>query len=245
MFKGKKALITGGATGIGRAVALTLARNGADVAINYSRSEKEAIETAEEIKQLGVKALLCPGDVADDGQVQKMVKKVIDDFQGLDCLVNSAGTTVFVDHADLDGLLDAHWDRIMAVNVKGTFHCCRAAFAPLKKRGGCIVNISSIAGLTGLGSSIAYAASKAAVISLTKSLARTMAPHVRVNSVAPGIVQTRWVEGQEAHIQRLAQGTPLGRVAGPEDVAEVVFSLIAHSRFVTGQTIVVDGGVFC
>ncbi len=245
MLKGKKALITGGATGIGRAVALTLARNGADVAINYSRSEKEALEIVEEIKALGANGLLCPGDVADDGQVRSMVKKITEIFQGLDFLINSAGTTVFVDDTDLDGLLDEHWDRIMAVNVKGTFHCCRAASSQLKKSRGCIVNISSIAGLTGLGSSIAYAASKAAVISLTKSLGRSMAPHVRVNSVAPGIVRTRWVEGQDAHIKRLAAGTPMGRVATPEDVAEVVFSLIAHARFVTGQTIVVDGGVYC
>jgi 3-oxoacyl-[acyl-carrier protein] reductase len=132
----------------------------------------------------------------------------------------------------------------MDVNVKGLFFCSRAAAPELKKWKGCILNVTSVAGLTGLGSSIAYAASKAAAISVTKSLARVMAPEVRVNTVAPGIVQTRWVEGQEDHVARLAEGTPLGRVAVPDDVAEVAYSVIAHSHFVTGEVIKVDGGMF-
>jgi 3-oxoacyl-[acyl-carrier protein] reductase len=124
------------------------------------------------------------------------------------------------------------------------FFCCRAAAGELKKRKGCIINITSVAGLMGLGSSIAYAASKAAAISLTKSLARVMAPEVRVNGIAPGIVLTRWVEGQEDHVQRLARGTPMGRIATAEDVSEVVYALITQAGFVTGQSIVVDGGMF-
>jgi 3-oxoacyl-[acyl-carrier protein] reductase len=173
-----------------------------------------------------------------------MLGQVISDFGKLDILVNCAGTTKFVDHSDLEGLKDEYWDEIFGVNVKGVFNTCRAAAEELRKQKGCIVNIASIAGLTGLGSSIAYSASKAAAISVNKSLARVLAPEVRVNAVAPGIVTTRWVEGQDAHIERLAAGTPLQRVATPEDVAEVAYSLIAHAGFVTGQTVVVDGGNF-
>ncbi|WP_222429864.1 SDR family NAD(P)-dependent oxidoreductase [Paenibacillus cremeus] len=243
-MKGKAAFITGSATGIGRAIALRLAQEGADIAINYTRSEQEALETQREIEALGVRCLMLQGSVADDSRVREMIGEVVAKLGRLDVLVNNAGVTDFVTHSDLEGLKEEYWDRVMDVNVKGTFFCCRAAETELKKWGGCIVNITSVAGLTGLGSSIAYAASKAAAISVTKSLARVFAPEVRVNSVAPGIVDTRWVAGQEAHTKRLAEGTPLGRVATPEDVAETVYSVIAHSPFMTGETIRVDGGMF-
>jgi len=234
-LKGKVALITGSATGIGKAAALRLAKEGVHITVNYSKSEKEA---------LGVKCLLVQATVSDDSQVRAMVQQTIETFGRLDLLVNNAGVTNFVQHDDLEGLKEEYWDRVMDVNVKGMFFCCRAAAPELKKQRGCIVNITSVAGITGLGSSIAYAASKAAAISLTKSLARVMAPEVRVNSIAPGIVQTRWVAGQEDHVSRLAEGTPLGRVATAEDVADVVYSVVAHSHFVTGETIKVDGGMF-
>lgn len=244
LLKGKVALITGSATGIGRAIALRLAREGVHVAINYSRSEQEARETQEAVEAHGVKSLLCKADVSDDADVRLMVEETIRAFGRLDFLINNAGVTNFVEHRDLEGLKEEYWDRVMDVNVKGMFQCCRAAAEELRKQKGCIINITSIAGMTGLGSSIAYAASKAAAISVTKSLARVMAPEVRVNSISPGIVQTRWVEGQEEHIHRLAEGTPLGRIATPDDVSEVAYSLLAHSHFVTGQNIVVDGGMF-
>ena len=244
MLKEKTALITGGATGMGRAIALRLAKEGVDVAINYSRSEKEALETKSEAEALGVKSIICKADVADDEQVRGMVSKTIDEFGRLDILVNSAGVTYYVDQDDLEGLKDEHWDHIMGVNVKGIFHCCRAAAIELKKRKGCIINITSVGGMTGMGSSIAYSASKAAAISVNKSLARVMAPEVRVNGIAPGIVMTRWVEGREEHVKRYADGTPLKRLGQPEDVSEVAYSLIANMNFVTGQNIVVDGGAF-
>lgn len=244
MLQGKIALITGGGTGIGRAIALILARSGVHIALNFSRSEEDALKTCQEIEDLGVRCLTYKANVSQDAEVKLMVSHVVADYGKLDILVNNAGMTHFVEHADLEGMKEEYWDDIMGVNVKGLFFCCRAVAAELKKNRGCIVNITSIAGLTGLGSSIAYAASKAAGISVTKSLAYALAPEVRVNAVAPGIVQTRWVEGKEDHIARLAAGTPLGRVAGPDDIAEVVFSLIAHAGFVTGQTIVVDGGNF-
>lgn len=244
MLKGKTALITGAGTGIGRSIALRLAAAGADIAINYSRSEKEALQTQKAVQESGVRSLVYKADVADDGQVRAMVGETIKKLGRLDILVNNAGVTYFVEHADLEGLKGEYWDRIMGVNVKGMFFCCRAAAEELKKRKGCIINITSIAGLTGLGSSIAYAASKAAAISLTKSLARVMAPEVRVNSIAPGVVLTRWVEGQEDHVQRLAEGSPMGRVATAEDISEVAYALITQAGFVTGQSIVVDGGMF-
>jgi 3-oxoacyl-[acyl-carrier protein] reductase len=244
MLKGKTALITGAGTGIGRSIALRLAAAGADIAINYSRSEEEALQTRKAVEESGVRSLVYKADVADDAQVRAMVGETIEKMGRLDILVNNAGVTYFVDHADLEGLKAEYWDRIMAVNVRGMFFCCRAAAEELKKRKGCIINITSIAGLTGLGSSIAYAASKAAAISLTKSLARVMAPQVRVNSIAPGVVLTRWVEGQEDHVQRLAEGSPMGRIATAEDVSEVAYALITQAGFVTGQSIVVDGGMF-
>ncbi|GAB6154216.1 SDR family oxidoreductase [Desulfosporosinus burensis] len=244
MLNDKTALITGGGTGIGKAIALKLAQSGVNIAINYSRSEQEALKTCQEIKDLGVRCLIYKADVARDAEIRAMISQVALDFGKLDILVNNAGTTHFVDHSDLEGMKEEYWDDILGVNVKGLFFCCRAASAELKKSRGCIVNITSIAGLTGLGSSIAYSASKAAAISVTKSLARVLAPEVRVNGVAPGIVQTRWVEGKEEHISRLAAGTPLGRIADPEDIAEVVYSLVAHAGFMTGQTVVVDGGSF-
>lgn len=244
MLKGNIALITGGGTGIGRAIALILAKSGVNIAINYSHSEKDALKTREEVENLGVRCLTYRADVSKDAEVRSMLNKVVTDFGKLDILVNNAGMTHFVDHVDLEGLKEEFWDDIMGVNVKGMFFCSRAAAPELKKTQGCIINMASIAGLTGLGSSIAYSASKAAVISVNKSLARVLAPEVRVNAVAPGIVQTRWVEGKDEHIAHLAAGTPLGRVATPEDIAEVVYSLIAHAGFVTGQTIVVDGGNF-
>lgn len=244
MQERKVALITGAATGIGRAIALRLAQEDINVVINYSRSEQEARQTQKDVEAYGIQSLLHRADIADDEAVRLMIKETLDTFGRLDILVNNAGTTNFVDHDDLEGLRDEYWDRVMNINVKGMFSCCRAAAPELKKRNGCIINITSIAGMTGLGSSIAYAASKAAAISVTKSLARVLAPEVRVNSIAPGVVETRWVEGQEEHVKRLAEGTPLGRVASPEDIAEATYSLIFHANFVTGQNLVVDGGMF-
>jgi 3-oxoacyl-[acyl-carrier protein] reductase len=244
MLNGKTALITGAGTGIGRATALRLAREGVNLTINYSRSENEAQTTQKDCEALGVQSLLFQADVSNDEDVRQMVAKAIAEFGRLDFLVNCAGVTDFVDHQDLEGLKEAYWDRVMNVNVKGMFFCCRAAADEIRKRKGCIINITSVAGMNGLGSSIAYAASKAAAISVTKSLARVMAPEARVNGIAPGIVQTRWVDGHEDHVKRLGAGTPMGRVATPEDVAEMAFSIIAHAGFVTGQNIVVDGGMF-
>ncbi len=241
-LQGKAALVTGSATGIGRAIAIDLAKRGAHVVVNYSRSKEEAEETANLVRSYGVDCLVHQADVASDQQVRAMVQAAINAFGRLDILVNNAGTTTFIPHDDLEGLKEEHWDAVMNVNVKGLFFACRAAAEELKKNKGCIINITSVAGLTGLGSSIAYSASKAAAVSVTKSLARVFAPEVRVNGVAPGVVMTRWMDGHEAFAEKYSKRTPLGRPAYPEDVSEVVMSLIAGANFVTGQTIVVDGG---
>lgn len=243
-IKGKVALITGGGTGVGKGIALRLAKEGTNICINYAHSEKEAYETKSEIEVLGVKCSIYKADVSKDDEDKAMIKSVLKDFGHIDILVNNAGKTHFVSHNDLEGMKSEYFDDIFALNVKGTFFMCRAAAEALKKSHGVIINITSIAGLSGLGSSIAYSASKAAEISITKSLARVLAPEVRVIGVAPGIVLTRWVKGHEDHIEKLAGETPLKRVAEPDDIAQTVYALIAHSDFVTGQNIVVDGGAF-
>jgi 3-oxoacyl-[acyl-carrier protein] reductase len=240
----KVALVTGGGTGIGRAVSLALAARSIDVAVNYSRSEKEASSTVTDIEALDVKGLAVRANVANDDEVRAMLQEVISRFGRLDYLVNCAGKTVYVDMADLEGMKPEYWDQIMDVNVKGLFSVCRAAAPHLKTTRGSIVNITSVSGNTGMGSSIAYAASKAAAICVTKSLARVLAPDVRVNSVAPGIVLTRWVDGREEHVKKLGEHTPLGRCCNAEDVADVVVPLLISASMMTGQTIVVDGGAF-
>ena len=154
--------------------------------------------------------------MADDTAVRVMVERTVESFGGLDVLVNNAATTHFVPHTDLDGLTGAVWDDILNVNLKGTFFGCRAAMPHLKARGGNIVNIASVAGVAGSGSSIAYAASKGAVITLTKSLAKAFAPEVRVNAVAPGPVQTRWLADHQDMIESAMKLTPLKRPATPK-----------------------------
>ncbi|MBD9219558.1 MAG: SDR family oxidoreductase [Clostridiales bacterium] len=243
-IKGKVALITGGGTGVGKGVALRLAKEGTNICINYAHSEKEAYEAKAEVEALGVKCNVYKADVSNDEEDKAMIAAILQDFGQLDILVNNAGRTHFVQHSDLDGMKSEYFDDIFALNVKGTFFMCRAAADALKKSHGVIINITSIAGVTGLGSSIAYAASKAAEISITKSLARVLAPEVRVIGVAPGIVLTRWVDGHADHIDKLAGETPLQKVAEPADIAQTVYALIAHADFVTGQNLIVDGGAF-
>ncbi len=242
-LRDKVVLVTGGATGIGRATALRFAEAGAHIAINYSRSVNEAQETAEEVAKLGVQAAIFQADVADDAAVRAMCAAVVEKFGRIDVLVNNAGTTAYVAHDDLEGLTEEIWDRLLAVNTKGIFFCSRAAADELRRNHGAIINVTSLGGITGGGSSIAYAASKAAAISVTKSLARVFAPEVRVNALAPGIVMTRWVAGREDHVRRYSEGTPMGRAATAEDVADMAFALATGGDFVTGQTIVVDGGM--
>src|SRR5690348_11707457 len=244
----RAALVTGSATGIGRTTAIELAKHGYDVVVNYSRSEAEAQETVNACEAAGAKTLLVRADVSDDIQVRRLLIETEQAFGRLDALVNVAGTTVLAAQEDLEAITAEEFDRIFAVNVKGPFLVTRAA-APLLKRSApaAVVNLASIVGPRPGAQPIPYAASKAAVVNMTRTFSRVLAPEVRVNAVAPGWIAGGWMEktlGEhyERLMERRAKATPLGRVATFEDVAEVILNLIEHNRFVTGETIVIDGG---
>lgn len=242
-LSGKVALVTGSATGIGRESAILFAREGADVVVNYSRSEAEAKQTQADCEALGVRALLIKANCSREDEIKEMVQRSERELGGIDVLVNNAGTTRFVPLPNVDELTDQDWDAILQLNVKGAFYASRACVSSMRQRGGgLIVNVASIAGMTGAGSSIPYAVSKGAMITLTKSLAKALAPDIRVNAVAPGIVTTRWVAGREDHVERYARDTPLGRAATPEDVAKIVVSFATYGTFLTGEVTIVDGG---
>ncbi|HUZ86446.1 MAG TPA: SDR family oxidoreductase [Candidatus Baltobacterales bacterium] len=245
---GRVAIVTGGGTGIGRAVSIRLARSGAKaVLVNYSRSAKDAEATAQELEALGVEAVAHQADIADEKAVRRMVTACVERFGALDLLVNNAGTTRFIPHSDLDALTDEVWDEILSVNLKGTFYCCRAAAPELRKSSGAIVNVASISAYRATGSSIAYAVSKAGLVQLTRALALSLAPEVRVNSVSPGLVSTRWFRsrfGDDAALaqeESFARATPLRRIASSDDVARAVVALLEND-LITGQDLVVDGG---
>jgi len=244
---GKVALVTGAAVGIGRAIAVAYGREGAKVVVNYSNSRKEAEETGQLVKRAGGEALLIQADVSQDRQVRTMVGQTLEKLGRIDILVNNAGITSFVDFPDLDGLTDEVWDRLYQVNVKGTFFCCRAVVAAMKKQGhGRIINLASVAGLWPQGSSIAYCCSKAAVVQLSKCLARTLGPEIQVNVIAPGfIAETRWNVGRpnlDATVAKAGELAPLKRVGTPEDIADAALFLATRGDFMTGDVMVVDGG---
>ena len=241
------ALVTGAATGIGRAAAVALAGAGYDVAINYSRSEAAARETAAQAQANGARTLLFQCDVSDDPAVRKMLKAVEQEFGRLDALVNNAGITSNVRPADFEDMTAEEWDRVFAVNVRGMFQVTRAAAPLLKAARGSVVNTASIVGLRPGPQPLPYAASKAAVVSLTKLLALNLAPDVRVNAVAPGWMEGDWMKRMLADryddlMARRAKSTPLRRCCTAEDVAEVIVNLITSNRFVNGEIIVIDGG---
>jgi 3-oxoacyl-[acyl-carrier protein] reductase len=243
--KNKVALVTGSATGIGRACAVRFAENGFDVVVNYSRSEADARETLKLVEACKVRGLLVQCDVGNDAAVREMLRAVDREFGRLDVLVNNAGTTWFIEHKNLEELTEEKWDRILQVNLKGPFFCIRAAVPLLRRSGsGAIVSVSSVAGLSGDGSSIAYAASKGGLNTMTKSLARALAPEIRVNAVCPGPVDTRWLRavmtGEE--LENRTANFPLQRPALPEDIADAVFYLATGTTLTTGQCLVVDGG---
>jgi 3-oxoacyl-[acyl-carrier protein] reductase len=245
---GKAALVTGAANGIGRSAALALAHAGYDVAINFSRSEAQARAVAAEAEQAGVRALLCRCDVANDADVRAMLKMIAETFGRLDVLINNAGTTTEVPAADFEALSIEEWDRVFAVNVRGVFCVTRAALPLLKAAPEpCIVNTASIVGLRPGRQPLPYAASKAAVVNLTKTLALNLAPKIRVNAVAPGWMEGDWMKRMlkdryDDLMAKRARATPLKRCVTADDVAETMMSLITGNRFVTGEVIVIDGG---
>jgi 3-oxoacyl-[acyl-carrier protein] reductase len=246
-LKGTVAVVTGGGTGIGKAVSESLARAGAQaIVINYNRSQKDAEETAEGISALGVEGVPYRADVGDEEQVKKMVGDTVERFGRLDVLVNNAGTTRYT-FMDLDKQTEDLWREVVDTNLKGTLYCTRAAGPHLRKAHGAVVNVASIAGYRASGSSVTYGISKAGVIQLTRASAIALAPEVRVNSVSPGQVMTRWArekvspEFAEETEARIAASTPLKGCASPQHVAQAVMAFLAMD-FVTGQDIVVDGG---
>ncbi len=242
------ALVTGASTGIGRSAAIALAKNGYDVVINFSRSEDAAKITARDAEAAGARTLLFRCDVSDDSCVRAMIAATEKEFGRLDVLINNAGTTVDVEPKNLEGMTVEDWNRVFNVNVLGLFLVTRAAVPLLKKSpDGCIVNTCSIAGVRPSAQPLPYAASKAAVANLTKTLANALGPQIRVNAVAPGWVEGEWMqktlgENYEGLFARRAKYTPLQRCCTTDDVADSMLSLILHNRFVTGEIIIVDGG---
>jgi 3-oxoacyl-[acyl-carrier protein] reductase len=241
-LRDKVVLITGGGTGVGRAAALKLAAEGAKVVINYSRSEKEAIEVVNEITQLGGTAFAYKANVAIEKEVNDLVSQIVTSFGTVDGLVNNASITAQIAMDDLDAVTDEVWDSLFSVNVKGMFHCVKAVVPYMKiQQSGVIINMGSVAGKTGIGSSIPYAATKSAIHTMTRSLAIALAPYIRVNSISPGAVDTRWWSGNEEKMYQLAGNLPLKRISTPEDIAEaILFQLTQES--VTGQVFTIDNG---
>jgi 3-oxoacyl-[acyl-carrier protein] reductase len=235
-------LVTGG-TGVGRAAVLQFSRRGFNVVINYSRSVDDAQTTAHDAEQLGAEALVVACDVAKDEQVAAMVEQCRQRFGRLDVIVNNAGRTHFIDHADLSAVTEDVWDEILGVNLKVAFFVSRAGVPLLQSSGGgAIVNVASTAGVSGQGSSIPYAASKGAMITMTKSLARSLAPGIRVNAVCPGVIVSRWLADRPEMLDGAIKETPLERASTTDDVADAITFLACDAEMITGQALIVDGG---
>ncbi len=244
LLDGKSALVTGGSRGIGRAIAIKLASEGAAVAINYAGNAKAAEEVKSIIEAAGGKAMIVQADVSNGESVDAMIKEVVDTFGGIDILVNNAGIT-------RDGLLmrmkEEDWDAVINTNLKGVFYCTKAVSKlMMKKRAGRIVNMASVVGLTGNAGQANYSAAKAGVIGFSKTMAKEFASRgITVNMVAPGYIDTDMTSVLPENVREaMVAGIPLGRVGAPEDVANAVLFLVSdNASYVTGQLINVDGGM--
>lgn len=250
-FDGKIVLVTGASTGLGAALAVGVAARGAKaVIINYAKSRAEAEATAEAVRAAGAEAVLAQGDVSDDAQCRAIAETAAP-YGRIDALANNAGITKFASHGDLDALEADDFLRLYAVNVVGSFQMLRAVRPLLEAAGrASVLMVSSYAGITGIGSSVAYAASKGALNTMTLSLARALAPKIRVNALCPGFIDTPWHEKglPAAVVQRLREGvaktTPLKAASSAEDIADAgLFFLSDASRHVTGETLLVDAGL--
>lgn len=243
-LQNKVAVVTGGATGIGRAVCERFAVEGARVVVNYAHSAEAAQQVAAAIVAGGGEAIAVQADVARDEEVRSLMQRTAERFGGLDVLVNNAAWSQRTPHHLLDELTEEIWDRTLNTNLRGAFYCMRAAAPLLRQRvDSSIVNVASVAPYTGDGSTIVYAASKAGLLSMTKSFARVMAPAVRVNAVAPGLVHTRFAGWPPETFELGAQQAPLRRISTAEEVAAAVLFLAADATSMTGETIRVDAGV--
>lgn len=249
-FADKVAIVTGSSSGIGEATLLQLARGGAKVVLNYSSNEDAAKATEALLTEIDAEFITVKANVSEDDDCQRLVQSAMDKWGRLDILVNNAGTTKFAAHENMDALQAEDFLRLYGVNVVGPFQMIRAALEPMKASGGgSVVNVSSIAGVAGIGSSVAYAATKGALNTMTLSLARALGPDVRVNAVCPGFVGTPWFRdrfGEEtfnAIIKRMEENTPLKKAGTPESIAEAIcFFASEASSFVTGETLLIDAG---
>ncbi|MEX1329909.1 MAG: SDR family oxidoreductase [Desulfobacterales bacterium] len=243
-FKEKVVLVTGGATGLGRAMCLQFAREGAAVIVNYSKSKERAKEVVDLIETMGGQAAAIQADVSHDSQARQLIEKAVARFNRMDILINNAGWTRFIPHNELEKLSEDILESTWSVIVKAPIYCTRAAVPHLKAHGaGAVINITSSAAYTAMGSSVIYCAAKAALASITKSLARALAPEIRVNAIAPGFVDTGFVNWSPEVLEHLKRKTRLGRPVVAEDIAEAAVYLAADAHATTGQTILVDGGV--
>jgi 3-oxoacyl-[acyl-carrier protein] reductase len=243
-LKGKVALVTGGGTGIGRGISLAFAREGGQVAVNYSKSRDRAEDTVRQIEAAGGQAIALQGDVSKEADARRLVDDVVKAWGCLDILVNNAGWTRRTPHADLEALTDEVWQKTLGVNLLGAWYCIRHAIPQMQQQGrGVIINVTSVAAFHGMGSSMAYCASKAALTSLTRSLARAFGPTVRVNNLAPGLVDTGFVDWPPGVLEEGRRAVATGELPTPEDLAEAAVFLAADARSTTGTTIFVDGGI--
>ncbi len=248
-LQGAVAIVTGSSSGVGAASARLLAGKGCRVLVNCARSVEAGERVVAECQALGADAALCQADISIDSDCRRLAAAALERWRRIDVLVNSAATTKYVSHYDLEGLTSEDFVRIFSVNTLGPFQMARAVAPHMRARGeGAIVNVSSTAGLRGTGSSIAYGVSKAGLNVLTQSLARVLAPEIRVNAVCPGFIQGRWLksalgEGYEEHKAHWEKASPLRKAATPEEVAATILWLVESAVLITGQTIVADAGM--
>lgn len=246
----KVAIVTGSSSGVGAATAQLLASKGCRVLINYNSNDAGAKKTQAACEAAGSEAIIVKGNVADDADCKAMAQAAQDKWGRIDILVNNAGTTKFVEHSDLDGLDAMDFQRIYGVNVVGAYQMIRAVQPAMKQldSGGTVVNVASTAGVTGIGSSVAYAASKGAMITMTLSLARALGPTMRINAICPGFIAGDWLReglGDEQYQKVMdfnIKNAPLGATATPESVAEGIMMFITGTQIVTGETLILDGG---
>jgi len=243
-FKDKVVVVTGGGTGIGRGMCLRFAQEGAAVVVNYSKSKTQAKEVVSQINDSGGQAADIQADVSRDQEARQLIEEAVAKFGRLDVLINNAAFTRYVPHQNLEDLSEEILENTWSVIVKGSIYCTRAAVPYLRQNGeGSVINITSNAGFSARGSTIIYGASKAALTFITKALARALAPEIRVNAIAPGFVDTKFVNWTPEVIEQLKAQTHLGKAIIPENIADAAVFLAGDSMATTGQTILVDGGV--
>lgn len=242
--KDKVVVVTGGGTGIGCGMSLRFAREGAAVVVNYSKSKARAREVVDQINGSGGRAVDIQANVSRDQEARQLIKEAVAKFGRLDVLINNAAWTRFIPHQNLEDLSEEILENTWSVIVKGSIYCTRAAVPHLRENGeGSVINITSNAGFSAMGSTIIYGASKAALTYITKALARALAPEIRVNAIAPGFVDTKFVNWTPEAIERLKAQSHLGKAIIPENIADAAVFLACDSMATTGQTILVDGGV--